>query len=315
MPNQVRPKLINYILYVRALRIKNQYDDACIGAMDETPIWMDMTGDTTLEKVGTRTVSVKSTGHDKARLTVCLSAKANGTKLTPFIVFKGVRRDKQLDQVDGVVCVLSRNGWMSEDLTIMWLKQVWGRLAFSRRLLCWDAFRCHIMGSVKSEASKLRTDMAIIPGGCTGIIQAPDVSWNKPFKAYYRELYEAWLRSDQVEYTKAGNMRAPAKHLIAGWVREAWAKVPQNVITKSFKVCGVTNATDGSEDGDILCLREGEVAYDSRKELQERGSKLVENGGDLTDTLDSVGHLCPSEGEQEEENELAVSDDAASDGE
>ena len=310
MPDQVRPKLINYMLYVRALRIRNRYDDACIGAMDETPIWMDMVGDTTLEKVGTRTVSVKSTGHDKARITVCLAAKANGAKLTPFIVFKGVRKDKQLEKVDGVICVLSRNGWMSEDLTMEWLKQVWGRLAFSRRLLCWDAFRCHIMDSMKAQARNLSTDMAIIPGGCTGIIQAPDVSWNKPFKAYYRELYEAWLRSDQVEFTKAGNMRAPSKHLMAGWVREAWSKVPKEVIIKSFRVCGVTNALDGSEDGEILCLREGEVAHGCRNELQDKGAKLVENDGDLAGILENVSDLgAPKEREQEEENELSVSDD------
>ena len=37
---------------------------------------------------------------------------------------------------------------------------------------------------------------------CTGIIQAPDVCWNAPFKVKYRDLYEEWLSSRVKEYNK-----------------------------------------------------------------------------------------------------------------
>ena len=101
----------------------------------------------------------------------------------------------------GCQCLVQE--WLDvRKLSMVFLCMVWGRLSFRRRLLCWDAFRCHRTAAVKQKLSKLRTDMAMIPAGCTGIIQAPDVSWNKPFKAHYRELYEAWLRSDAVEFTK-----------------------------------------------------------------------------------------------------------------
>ena len=32
------------------------------------------------------------------------------------------------------------------------------------------------------------------------------------------------------------------------WVKEAWAAVSADVIVKSFKKCGITNAMDGTED-------------------------------------------------------------------
>ena len=36
------------------------------------------------------------------------------------------------------------------------------------------------------------------------------------------------------------------------WVKEAWEAVSAEVIRKSFKKCGITNATDGTEDGQLF---------------------------------------------------------------
>ena len=47
-----------------------------------------MPGDTTVNSSGARTVSLKTSGHEKDHYTVVLSAKADGTKLKPFVVFK-----------------------------------------------------------------------------------------------------------------------------------------------------------------------------------------------------------------------------------
>ena len=107
--------------------------------------------------------------------------------------------------------------------------------------------------------------MAVIPGGCTKYIQAPDVSWNKPFKAAIREKYDAWLSGDSdKEYTKAtgksagGNLKAPSKRLICQWVSEAWKSLSRELIHSSFKSCALTTALDGSEDNFIHCLKEGQ---------------------------------------------------------
>jgi len=35
----------------------------------------------------------------------------------PFVVFKGVHSIPELNQVQGVVVVMNRNGWMTEELT------------------------------------------------------------------------------------------------------------------------------------------------------------------------------------------------------
>ena len=66
---------------------------------------------------------------------------ADGKKLKPYVVLKGVRVTPELRQNPAVVVALSRNGWMNENLTKDWLDRAWGRLSFNRRLLIWDAYR------------------------------------------------------------------------------------------------------------------------------------------------------------------------------
>ena len=70
--------------------------------MDETPLWMDMPGDRTVKKQGTRSIPVKLTGHEKARFTVVLVAMANAKKLKVFIVLRRVRAVPEFTRIPGV---------------------------------------------------------------------------------------------------------------------------------------------------------------------------------------------------------------------
>ena len=221
LPDVPAPKVSSYLLYLQSKRLKFNLTLQNMGAMDETPIWLDMAADSTVDFVGNKSVPIKTTGHEKSRVTVVLAAKANGSKLPSFIVFKGKRVDKGLQKVIGLVYAYSGNGWMNEDLTHTWLNKVWGTLAFSCHLLCWDAYRCHIQDSTKQLLSKLKTDAAVIPGGCTGLLQTSDVSWNKPFKTYYHEIYEDWLNDGEKATTKGGNMKPPTRVQLATWVKAA----------------------------------------------------------------------------------------------
>ena len=78
---------------------------------------MNTPGATTVEQVGAKSVPLKTTGHDKNRFTVALSAFADGRKLPPYIIFKGVRPIPELSKIPGVVIAHSKNGWMNQDLT------------------------------------------------------------------------------------------------------------------------------------------------------------------------------------------------------
>ena len=220
LPADYIAKVSHFVMSVRKLRHKKKYALSNIGNMDETPLWFDMPGDTTITHRGERSVPIRTTGHDKGRFTVVLSAMADGRKLKPFVVFKGVRPIAELSKVSGVIVAYSKNGWMNEGLTKDWARRGWGEISFGRRLLVWDAYKCHTMPSVVNVVnSRTNSDISLIPGGLTGKIQPADVSWNKPFKTAYKQRYNRWMIEGEKTYTKAGNVRAPSKLLCLQWVK------------------------------------------------------------------------------------------------
>ena len=46
---------------------------------------------------------------------------ADGSKLKPYVMFKGVRAITEMS-TSGVMVALSKNGWMNEELTKDWVK-------------------------------------------------------------------------------------------------------------------------------------------------------------------------------------------------
>ena len=92
-PDQLINKLVAFVLHVCLVSMKHSYDAANIIAMDETPIWSDMVSETTVDATGKKTVNVKTTGHEKSRVSFCLAAKADRTKLPPFTILKGAKRE------------------------------------------------------------------------------------------------------------------------------------------------------------------------------------------------------------------------------
>ncbi len=106
LPQDLIPKDSSFIIHVRKLGMSTRYQLPSIGNMDETPIWLDMPGDTSVSRIGERSVSVCATGHDKGCFTIILAAMADGRKLKPFVVFKGVRPISALFKISGGCCQL-----------------------------------------------------------------------------------------------------------------------------------------------------------------------------------------------------------------
>ena len=132
--------------------------------------------------------------------------------------------------------MLSPNGWMNKTLTAEWFKQIWGPPQTNKRMLVWDSYKCQISASIKKAVQNTNTVMAVVPGGCTKLFQPADVSWNAPFKAAYRKLYDTWLASGTMERTRGGNLHASSKALRVQWVLEAWDSIGPQIIYKSFEV-------------------------------------------------------------------------------
>jgi hypothetical protein len=57
--------------------------------MDQTAVYFEMKSSTTVNVVGERTVLICDSELNSKRATVCLTVAADGTKLPPFVIFKG----------------------------------------------------------------------------------------------------------------------------------------------------------------------------------------------------------------------------------
>lgn len=238
--------------------------------MDETPVFFDMVGNLTIEERGAKTVQIRTTGNEKNRFTCVLTVLADGTKLPPIVIFKGKKIPKNLPSE--IIVLMHPKGWMDESGMKTWFDKVWkkrpegNRINKKRALLVMDSFEGHKTNVIKNIASNANTDLAIIPGGLTSVVQPLDVCLNKPFKDRLREKWNAWMSSGQFTYTKGGNLKKPDYSIICKQVLEAWAEIPKEMIVKSFKKCGISNAMDGSED-DLFGQDETEENDNDEREI------------------------------------------------
>ena len=279
-PSFLIDRLVAYVTRTRRLQKQHSFADHNIFAMDETPVWNDMVSNTTVEKTGSKDVPMKTTGHEKVRVSVCLTARADGTKCRPFIVFAGAKREsKSLHEEFKQKCSVasSANGWMNEDLTLRWCDEILGQFSFQKRLLAWDSFEAHLTDPVKKKLKKAKFESVIIPGGCTKYIQAPDVVWNKPFKGRIQEFYDEWLSNGKHEYTDAGNMKPVPRRLVVEWVIQAWNELSSEMVAASMKSCALGLPVDGSKDEEISCFKKGKKCEAGASLLKDQ-TELLKSG-------------------------------------
>ena len=89
--------------------------------------------------------------------------------------------------------------------------------------------------------------------------------------------FDSWLETGQQSYTQNGHPRAAPLDTVLEWICAAWEKVSSELVKKSFKTCGVTNAADGSEDDQIHCFKSNGELYNGLDTL--KNSFSTDNSG------------------------------------
>jgi len=102
-----------------------------------------------------------------------LTARSDGVKNKPFVLLMRKRPDPRIVEKFKNKLQLSWAGkiWMDDSLTKEYLEKIFGHSLFGKRLLVWDAFRCHLSDSTKGVLRELKLHTAVVPGGCTKFIQ------------------------------------------------------------------------------------------------------------------------------------------------
>lgn len=254
LPAEYEDQVVKFHRFVNALRRDHVYDLSQIGNADQTPVWFDAPENCTVDVKGAKSVSVRTTGAERQRCTVMLCVTADGRKLPPYVVFKRKTMPKEKFP-QGIVVRVQEKGWMSDELVVDWLKTVWqnrpGALLHRKALLVLDSFRGHLTNRVKSRLADYGTDLAVIPGGLTSVLQPLDVCVNRPFKVEFRRCYSEWMAAGSHEKTPTGRLKRASLQQVCQWILNAWRSLSVETIVKSFKVTGISNAMDGTEDDQL----------------------------------------------------------------
>ena len=242
LPKVLIPLLVSFFKYIRGYLAKNDINQSHIYGCDETFVHFDNPGTKTIARKGEKTISLLTTGHEKMGVTVLLTATSDGKRRLPLVIFQGkgcTKEAKLLKARRDVLVYYNEKGWMDDAVAEFWINKMFNDFERCyKRLLIWDAFRAHISGHTKAVLKRKKIDHAVIPGGCTGLIQTADVSWNRPFKCKLIKLYNTWIENGEKSFTKQNNVRACSKTQLVEMVLESWRSLDEEMICKSFFACG-----------------------------------------------------------------------------
>ena len=181
----------------------------------------------------------------------------------------------------------------------------WGRrpgAGKDRSMLVLYAFLCHRSPVVKSVLNADKTDLAIIPGGMTSVLQPLDTSVNKHMKVALQQRWDAWMCGSDHTYTNQGGMRKPELYIICSWIKDAWEELGPEIIIRTFKKCCISNALDESED-DVL-WEDGRAcaAEESDDDAIEKDIVYEDDSDDDTSlsVLRDIYHIFESDDDEEE---------------
>lgn len=148
------------------------------------------------------------------------------------------------------------------------------------------------MEDMSAALNKANVTTVVIPGGCTSKVQPIDICLNRPIKDIVRGQWEEYMLQATAQ-SSTSFIPSPSKIDIVNWIVRANSILNTRAdgVQKSFKVCGIGNDLDGSENGIIRCAKElphFHIPY---------GPNASEEEGDIFDDSKSDGDTDDSEGD------------------
>ena len=183
----IKNKFIQDLILKRNLTNIEADEDFKVINMDETPCYLEMGFDTTIDFVGNKNIEIETTGRSHYRVTCILSIVGDGTKLPPLIILKGEPGKyietmlKKLEYVKNknmyVLC--QEDGWCTTSIFKEWIKNIYipyQNYIMEKCLLVLDMATSHVSKEALNFLDNLKISYIIIPPGMTPYCQPLDSS-------------------------------------------------------------------------------------------------------------------------------------------
>ena len=220
---QLVERAVVYLIYLKTKvgTIKKEN----IRMHDETAVYFEDMGTTTVDITGSRHVPVKTTPYSTMRVTAMLGCDGNGNPSKPFIIGKNKTIGKGYEQIEKVgnsyYCE-NKKAWMNEFVMIKWIDLEFPPSPFDNtfiKAIVVDSCRAHVSKKVKAHCKKRNIELVIIGGGLTPYLQVCDVVLFSPYKKILNRHIKNWIYGDtDKDYGPRGGLRPPRKELVTSWV-------------------------------------------------------------------------------------------------
>lgn len=215
--------------------------------MDETAVFFEAKPKSTVHMIGDNTVSVRCTGSNSRRMTVCVSVACDGTKLPLFVIFKGQpngKIEKDLDNIlpENVFGCCQSKGWMDERSMKIWTDLVWKPYVadYERSVLLLDDFSCHKQDCLLEIMESVGTHVELIPGGYTCVLQPCDVGVIRSLKNGIRKHYMEWASAKYLTVDTRSSLPAPNKREVSLWTLNSFNAISEECVRATFDHIGFT---------------------------------------------------------------------------
>ncbi|KAK6297215.1 hypothetical protein J4Q44_G00317980 [Coregonus suidteri] len=209
LPKDYQEKLVTFRAYCKKKITEKKIRPEHITNMDEVPLTFDIPVNRTVEKTGTSTVSVRTTGNEKSSFTVVLACQANGQKLPPMIIFKRKTLPKE-NFPAGVVIKASPKGWMDEEKMKLQPLDIGVNRAFKARLrAAWEQWMTEGEHTFTKTGRQRRATYATI---CQWIVDAwADISVSTVVKAFTKAGIISELPGNSSDTDSDNDEREPGR--------------------------------------------------------------------------------------------------------
>ncbi len=139
---------------------------------------------------------------------------------------------------DRAAYVVSEKGFCNTYVMLEWirlclkpyLESKGGGVNGKLSIVMMDNFGAHSTRPVLEALSEIGVMLVSLPANTTCLTQVLDVGVNAPFKAYYKNMYTAWM-AEQADVLKA----RVSRKLCSDWMAASWEKVSRESILNTVK--------------------------------------------------------------------------------
>ena len=132
---------------------------------------------------------------------------------------------------------------MDECTTSLWFEKVWQPYVDGqpRSLLMLDTFSCHMQEKFHDKRASVGTEVELIPGGYTSILQPVDISIAAPFKRHLEHRHNNWCSEKYPQY-EADTFLTPTCMDVHERTISAWDTIDSRSVAKTFASIGPSEA-------------------------------------------------------------------------